>query len=58
MADGKDGRQLLPNLAELEPNRNAIQRRGAEIAELSAEKTKNTPKNTGQDSRLSGVVCE
>ena len=57
MADDKPARQLLPNPAELEPNRNAIQRRGAENAEGSAEKTKHTLKSTGQDSHLRGVVC-
>jgi hypothetical protein len=30
-----------PNPAKPKPNRNAIHRRGAEIAEISAEKTKN-----------------
>ena len=58
MADGKDGRQLLPNPAEMEPQRTAIQRRDAEIAEISAENTKNTLRSTGQDPRFPGVVCE
>ena len=58
MAYVEGGRQELPNPAELEPNRNAIQRRGAENAEGSAEKTKSTLKSTGQDPRFPGVVSE